>query len=247
MKLHIAIITASLLAAVAGCQQQPYGQQQQQKLDEVLQRLTKLENNQATIAKRVGLAELVRPDAIELGNGIKEGNEDATVAILEFTDLQCPSCKRSNDETMPEIKKQFIDTQKILYVSQDYPLVQSHPAAAPAALALRCVYQQKPDAYQRAKDALFQMTSQLSEEKLVKLAKDMALDSEQFNACRQNKETANQVISSLKYGAELGINSTPTFFIGKLENGKLTDYEIVDGAKPFEHFKQVIDSKMSGK
>lgn len=246
MKLHIAIITASLLAAVAGCQQQPYAQQQQ-KLDEVLQRLTKLENNQATIAKRVGLAELVRPDAIELGNGIKEGNENATVAILEFTDLQCPFCKRYNTETMPEIKKQYIDTQKILYISQDYPLVQSHPAAAPAALALRCIYQQKPGSYQAAKDALFEMTSQLSEEKLTKLAKNMSVDSEQFNACRQNKETANQVISSLKYGAELGINSTPTFFVGKLQDGKLTDYEIVDGAKPFEQFKQVIDSKISGK
>ena len=245
MKFYSAVITASLLAAVAGCQQQPYGKQSQ-KLDEILQRVTKLESNQATIAKRVGLAELVRPETIELGNGIREGIEKATVAILEFTDLQCPFCKRYNDETMPEIKKQFIDTQKILYVSQDYPLVQTHPAAAPAALALRCVYQQKPDAYQSAKDALFQMTSQLSEEKVAKLAKDMAIDSEQFNACRQNKETANQVIASLKYGAELGINSTPTFLIGKLENGKLTDYTIMDGAKPFEQFKQVIDSKISG-
>lgn len=238
MKYRI-VIAASLLAIMTGCQST---QQQAQQLTEIQQKLAKLENNQTIIARRVGLASLVRPERLTLGNGIREGSSAAKVAIIEFTDIQCPFCKRFNDETLPRIKKEMVDTNAVVYISQDYPLVKTHPAAGPAAIALRCMYEQSPQNYQQAKDLLFKNGGALSEEKLKEIATEINIDLDQFSSCRNGNQARDMVIASLKYGADLGIDSTPSFIIGKLENGELIDYQIIEGAKPFEQFKAAVEA-----
>jgi protein-disulfide isomerase len=66
------------------------------------------------------------------------GRDDAPVTILEFTDLQCPFCRQFHEETFPMIKKNYIDTGKVRFVSRDMPLKAVHPYAQKAAEAVRC-------------------------------------------------------------------------------------------------------------
>src|SRR6266699_2891633 len=65
------------------------------------------------------------------------GRDDAPVTIVEFTDLQCPVCRRFHAETFPIIKKNYIDTGKVRFVSRDMPL-EYHQYALKAAEATRC-------------------------------------------------------------------------------------------------------------
>ena len=92
--------------------------------------------------------ELIEPEeVVELGeeawNSIlvdpayAMGDESAPVTIVEFTDYECPFCKRYVDETLSQIKTNYIDTGKVRYLVRDLPL-SFHSNAKAAAVAARC-------------------------------------------------------------------------------------------------------------
>src|SRR3989338_5169830 len=66
------------------------------------------------------------------------GNKNAPVTIIEFSDYQCPFCRKFWTETLPSIKSQYIDTGKVKFVYRDFPLTSLHPMATPAAEAAEC-------------------------------------------------------------------------------------------------------------
>ena len=63
------------------------------------------------------------------------GNKNAPVEIIEFSDYQCPFCRKFWTETLPSIKTEYIDTGKVKFVYRDFPLTSIHPSAEPAAEA----------------------------------------------------------------------------------------------------------------
>ena len=67
------------------------------------------------------------------------GSEDAPVTIIEFSDYQCPFCRKFWTETLPLIKSEYIDTGKVKFVYRDFPLASLHPMATPSAEAAECV------------------------------------------------------------------------------------------------------------
>src|SRR5215471_6315867 len=69
------------------------------------------------------------------------GRDDAPVTMVEFADYQCPFCRKFHAETFAELKKNYIDTGKVRYVSRDLPL-DFHPNAPGAAVAARCAGEQ---------------------------------------------------------------------------------------------------------
>lgn len=69
------------------------------------------------------------------------GDPNAPVTIIEFSDFECPFCRRFWQETLPQIKAEYIDTGKARFVYRDFPL-SMHPGAFPAALAANCANQQ---------------------------------------------------------------------------------------------------------
>ena len=73
--------------------------------------------------------------------GYALGRPDAPLTMVEFTDLQCPFCRQYMLTTFDEIKKNWIDTGKLRYISRDFPL-EFHPQAMPAARAARCAGEQ---------------------------------------------------------------------------------------------------------
>lgn len=167
------------------------------------------------------------------------GDENASIAIVEFSDFQCPFCARYHQQTFAAIKRDYIDTGKIRYVIKDYPL-GFHPEAIGAALAANCAAEQ--GAYWSMRDDLFQNQRQLGPQLYSSLAQKNNLDVQQFEACRSSSEQKSRIDKSTIYGQQLTVNGTPHFFIGNIENEQLVNVRRVAGAQPLSTFSTIIDA-----
>lgn len=158
------------------------------------------------------------------------GNKDAKVVIHEFSDFQCPFCARGN-EVVQQIKTEYGDKVKIVF--RHFPL-SFHPEANPASLATMCAHKQGK--FWEMHDLMFAKQSELNTESYKTWAKDLALDVEAFNKCYDSAEFQSAIDADMKAAEQLGVNSTPTFFV----NGKK-----VAGALPFGQFKAMIDEELA--
>jgi len=166
------------------------------------------------------------------------GNKNAKVAIVEYGDFECPFCGRFWEETLPQIRKDFIETGKAFLVYRHFPLA-FHPSAKPAAYAVECANEQGK--FWQMHDKIFEeqkTTPQFSANDLKKWAAAIGLDTAKFNQCLDSEKYAKRASEDLDSGQALGVSGTPTFFI----NGQK-----IIGAQPYENFKQVIDNLLKQK
>jgi protein-disulfide isomerase len=174
----------------------------------------------------------LRPPVVEVATAGRpeKGGKQAPVTIIEFSDYQCPFCKRAED-VVDQVMKAYGDKVKVVF--RDYPLPM-HPEARLAHEAANCANAQgKFWDYHRK---LFANQSALSEANLKTYAKEVGLDQAKFDECLAKKQFKAAVDKDLEDGAKVGINGTPAFFI----NGRM-----LSGAQPFEKFKEVIDEELA--
>jgi protein-disulfide isomerase len=174
-------------------------------------------------------------EKISLKDVPTKGTDNAKVVIVEYSDFQCPFCKRGKD-MLPQILKDYNGKVKIAY--KQLPL-KNHNWAMPAAIASVCAYQQGNDKFWALHDKLFDsqkdITLENSKEKFNQYAKEVGLDTKKFDACLNSKEAAAVVDTQMKEAVEIGVQSTPTFVV----NGM-----IVPGANP-EGLKSAIEIQLS--
>ena len=169
------------------------------------------------------------------------------IAIIEFSDFECPFCKKFHDESRKEIIEQYVKTDKAILAWKDYPLDFHNPLATKQAVAAQCVYTQKGNqAYFEYVDLIFANTKSggegMQESKLTELAREIQdLDQDKFDNCLKEEETLDKVKSDMDFANQNGVNGTPGFIIGKLEDGKLTQGIRIAGALPIDTFKKYID------
>jgi len=168
------------------------------------------------------------------------GSATAPVAIVEFSEFQCPFCRRYFDQTFSSLKQNYIDSGKVRYVFRNFPLTEIHPNAKAAAVAAYCAGEQ--GAYWKMHDALFTNQPRLGPALYDELAKSLDLDAKKFAACREARESEKKVEDDMAYGQSVGVQGTPHFFIGHLKGGQVVDVQRVSGAQPVAAFTQVIDS-----
>ncbi|MEE9179559.1 MAG: DsbA family protein, partial [Vicinamibacteria bacterium] len=161
------------------------------------------------------------------------------VAIVEFSDYQCPYCARFFQQTFPALKKNYIETGKVRFYFRDFPLEQIHPQARSSAIAANCAARQ--GAYWDMHHGLFENQKRLGPELYQELAKEMGLDVAAFEACLEEPAEDKKVDQELAYGQSLTIRGTPHYFVGRIEDGQLVDVKRVNGAQPFEAFSRVIE------
>ena len=171
------------------------------------------------------------------------GNASADVAIVEFSDFECPYCRRHQKTTVPGLTGKYIDSGKARYVAVNYPLGR-HDNAVSAAIAGACAGQQ--GAYWKMREFLFDNQAALGAETYLRGAADLGLNGARFSACLQDPRVASQVGAEIRLGESLGVQGTPAFFVGLVREGVLTNPILLSGAKPLASFEQVIDPLLAG-
>lgn len=171
-----------------------------------------------------------------------KGNKNAKVAIVEFTDYQCPFCGQLFTKTYPSIKKDYIDTGKVKYFVGDYPLNQIHPQAQKAAEAANCANEQGK--FWEMHDKLFANQTALQADDLKKYASDVGLNPAQFNSCLDSGKMADTVAKNQKAGESYGVRGTPASYVGIIEGNTVKQATEVSGAQPFSAFQAVIETEL---
>ncbi len=160
------------------------------------------------------------------------GGKDVAVTIVEFSDFQCPYCAKGV-EIMNQIKKTYGNKVKIVF--KNFPL-SFHKDAAKAAEAALCANEQSSDKFWKLHDAMFADQSGLAIDGLKAKAGKVGLDQKKFDECLDSGKMKAAVDGTVKEGMDVGVKSTPTFYV----NGML-----INGAQPFEIFKELIDSELA--
>lgn len=171
------------------------------------------------------------------------GRDDAPVTIIEFTDYQCPFCRRYHTETFAQLKKNFIDTGKVRFGSRDLPL-SFHANAQKAAEAAWCAGEQNK--YWELRDTMINNAADLSSDAIVKYAQTDGLDIASFKACANADKYKGQIQKDRADASTVGISATPSFVIGKTATDAL-DGDRVVGALPESVFETEIQKFMTAR
>lgn len=185
------------------------------------------------------------PVTMRVGEGPALGNADAPITIIEFSDYQCPYCKRHFTNTLSVLKTNYIDRGKVRYVFRDFPLDSIHPYARKAAEAAHCAGDQGK--FWDMHDVMFTNQGELMQENLKGFARDMKLEVDAFNACLDGGKYAKTVEADVAAGSAAGVTGTPKFFIGKAKPDGTMVATAMKGAQPAEAFSQVIDRLLEEK
>ncbi len=169
-------------------------------------------------AKPEGLApDPGRPGYTLAGDAYK-GDPGAKLVVVEFSDFQCPSCRRHALESQPLIDTELVETGKVLWVYKNFPL-RIYPYAALAAVAAECAGEQGQfwEMHHMLFDQTDRWATEDAENVLVTMAESLPLDRSRFEACFNGREGLERVLDDL-YDAQGVVQSTPTFII--LEGGR---------------------------
>ena len=159
------------------------------------------------------------------------GKPDAPITIIEYASLTCPHCAHFAKEVLPKLKAKWIDSGKARLILRDFPF--DEPALR-AAMVARCA---PPERFHPLIEALFETQDNWAVAKdwraaLERIARLGGISPKEFATCLADKKLEDRVAQSrLTATTQLGVDSTPTFFI----NGKK-----FNGAPTFEAFDQLL-------
>jgi protein-disulfide isomerase len=166
------------------------------------------------------------------------GRADAPVTIVQYASMTCPYCRQFQIETLPVLKREYIDTGKVRYVLRaEFPIGKQSGVAT---IALRCA---PPDKYFVLYDKLMrQQASWVSQEvrpdPIFNVARQVGMTRAQFDSCRENRAMINALNAIKERGRTLGIIGTPNFFVqGKLVKSVLGIKEI----------REMVDPQLAGR
>jgi len=235
--LAAAIPAALLLGTAVFAQAPPQGtpaMSQQQISEEMLKELRQIRQLLERLTQPQQPAAPPQPTTAKITNlkGFVMGRPDAPLTMIEFTDLQCPFCRQYVSTTFDEIRKNWIDTGKLRYISRDFPL-DFHPQAMPAARAARCAGEQGK--FWELRYTLMRNANLLSPDYINRTAADLKLDTKAFASCLASAKFDAEIQAELQEGTRLGVTGTPTFVIGKTTAAAVEGPMIV-GALPYVTF-----------
>jgi len=202
--------------------------------------------NAIKTAARPGAAPAAPPPVVEKVVSIDDdpikGDKDAPVTIIEFSDYECPFCKRSKDSAIKQIDEEYISKGKVRLVFRDYPL-PFHKKATQAAVAANCAGKQ--DKYWEVHEFLFENPrTNLDIATILDSAEELGLNKSEFEACINDKSNEKEVEKDLEDGKKYGVRGTPSYFIGKTtDSGEITG-TFIRGAQPYNVFEEVIEDQL---
>ncbi len=174
---------------------------------------------------------------ISLKNQPSTGGAHARVTVVEYADLECPTCARLHEYLEREFLPKYGDRVKVVF--KEFPLVH-HDWAMTAAIASQCAYQTNPSAFLTYRSLIFQHQTSISaanvRDALIQYAEEAGIERVKLAACIDSKASLARVEESVREAKALGVTSTPSTFI----NGRM-----VVGAGP-EEFQRTIEQALAG-
>jgi protein-disulfide isomerase len=168
---------------------------------------------------------------LELADHPTVGPAEAPVTIVEFSDFECPFCRRTQP-VLDQIEETYGDRIRMVY--RQFPLNDIHPRAQKAAEASLCANDQGE--FWPMHDALFAEPIELEVASLKFKATELGLDVPAFNECLDSGRHAGRVRTDLRAGMAAGVTGTPTIYI----NGRP-----VSGAQEFATYSAIIEDELS--
>lgn len=175
---------------------------------------------------------LLEPARVEVAaTGPSRGPEGAPVTIIEFSDFQCPYCKRVAP-TIAEILGKYPEQVRLVF--RHLPLDRIHPRARPAAEAAVCADDQGQ--FWAYHDRIFSDTGNLADEDLERFASELGLEMEAFQRCLSEGTSDAVVSADAEAAAALGLRGTPAFFVNGIP---------LRGAQPASQFVSIIEEELA--
>jgi protein-disulfide isomerase len=162
--------------------------------------------------------------------GPAKGPESAPVTIVEFSDFECPFCKRIYP-TLNQVMDEYDGRVRLVF--RQFPLLALHPNAQKAAEASLCADEQGH--FWELHDAIFEGSGGLGVASLKARAAEIGLDEDAFGTCLDSGRFAEQVAADVTAGRALGVSGTPALFI----NGRY-----LSGAQPYDVIARVIEDEL---
>jgi protein-disulfide isomerase len=144
----------------------------------------------------------------------EKGNPNAKVVVVEFSDMQCPSCRRGND-TVEQLMLQY--EGKIRVIFRHYPL-DIHPKARLFAQAAEAAHRQGK--FWEMQNLIFN-EQDANEKRLEEFARSLGLSMEQFRKDMKSKEVQDAILNDIASARRYGVTSTPTYFLFVGEKGQM--------------------------
>ncbi len=170
------------------------------------------------------------------------GNSKARIVLIEYSDLECPFCKRFHPTA-----QQVVDAYKndVAWVYRHFPLDQLHSKARKEAEATECAYKLAGnDGFWKLTDKIFEVTptnNGLDLATLPDLAAGVGLNKQAFQTCLDSGERATHVEEDYQSGVKAGVTGTPGNILLDTKTGKT---RVLPGAVPFDMIKQAIDEML---
>lgn len=166
------------------------------------------------------------------------GDIDAPIKIVEFSDLECPFCKRFH-ATMQQVMTEY--DGKVAWVYRHFPLDAIHSKARKEAEATECANELGGnDAFWAYMDRIFEITpsnNRLELDQLPQIAEDVGLDRVKFQKCLDSGKYADHIADDLQDGTNSGARGTPYSVLIGPDGEKA----VISGAQPYSSVKQIID------
>lgn len=175
------------------------------------------------------------PAKVNIENDHIVGSKSADVFIIEYSDLECPFCKRYNDESSKQLIEKYAEDGKVGFVFRHMPLSSIHPSAFGEAIATECVAKLTgEEKFFEYKEAIFAETKSdgnFDTARLTQIATSMGVDSAAFETCLKDTTVSDKVTASFNEAVAAGIRGTPTVFV-QLKDGQTypvpADFQTID-------------------
>ncbi len=161
------------------------------------------------------------------------GDEKAPVTIVEYASATCPHCANFHKGTFKELEEKYIKTGKVRFIFREFPF--DNPSLA-AFMMARCAPKEK---YFPMIDVLFEQQRKWAVQgadvrgELFNIARLAGFTQKTFDECLKNEDVAKGVIAVRDVGTDLGVTSTPTFFVnGVMMKGNNGMSQFEDMIKP---------------
>jgi len=163
----------------------------------------------------------------------------AKVAIVEYTDYQCPYCQQHDQNTKADLIKNYVDTGDAIYVFRDFPLDFHGQISIDSANAALCVDEiAGVETFAKYTSKIYMVTENAE---LATAAEDLGVDMGKFNTCVEEMRYQESIDKGLADGAAAGVQGTPGFIVGVLDDDGNVVGKLIPGAYPYDTFAQMLD------